>query len=175
MCLNRITLLCLGTLLTVSSASAFQLTSPVMKNGGTIPTVFTCHGANQSPPLAWQQTPAGTEAFALIVRDPDATSKNWIHWSLYNIPFGTVSLPQNYDAKVAGVLVGRNSWGKTAYEGPCPPQGKIHHYRFELYALDQALYTDPALDVSQLQTAMQGHILGMSSLVVTFSQSSNHG
>ena len=41
-------------------SDGFTLTSPVMQNGGQLPTRFTCDGESQSPPLAWQEAPAGT-------------------------------------------------------------------------------------------------------------------
>ena len=36
-------------------------------------------------------------------------------------------------------LQGTNDFGKVGYGGPCPPAGdKPHHYRFTVWALDQA-------------------------------------
>ena len=58
------------------------------------------------------------------------------------------------------------------YDGPCPPwnDARIHHYIFELYALDTA-----ALDLAtrftgrQARCAMQGHILDEARLVGAYS------
>lgn len=156
-------------LLAAGSAHALILSSPDFKDGGTIPAKYTCQGADISPALQWSIVPPATEAFAIIVRDPTAPNKNWVHWVLYNLPLGTVSIPDNYAAKVAGALVGRNSWNQSIYQGPCPQSG-THQYRFELYALDQALYVDPDLTAAQLEDAMDGHIVGMASLTGSYAK-----
>ncbi|MFN7098578.1 MAG: YbhB/YbcL family Raf kinase inhibitor-like protein [Gammaproteobacteria bacterium] len=161
--------LCMAGLLAASSAQALVLTSPDFADGGAIPTKYTCNGANISPALQWSVVPPATEAFAVIMRDPDAANKNWIHWVMYNLPLGTTSIPDNYQAKIDGALMGKNSWNTSTYRGPCPPTG-THHYRFELYALDQALYVNPDLTAAQLSDAMQGHILGMAILNANYSK-----
>lgn len=152
-----------------TSANALILSSPDFTEGGKIPAKYTCQGADISPALQWSIIPPGTEAFAVVVRDPDAPNKNWVHWVIYNIPLGTTSIPDNYQAKVDGTLVGKNSWNQSTYQGPCPASG-THHYRFELYALDQALYVDPDLTAVQLAGAMEGHIVGMASLTGTYTK-----
>src|ERR1035437_2500764 len=44
-----------------------------------IPVKFTCSGAGISPQLAWDAPPAGTASFALIVTDPDAPGRTFVH------------------------------------------------------------------------------------------------
>src|SRR3989304_4714918 len=61
-------------------AAAFSLTSEAFKNGETIPTRYTCDGENVSPPLAWDGAPAETNAYALIMDDPDAPGGEVTHW-----------------------------------------------------------------------------------------------
>lgn len=156
-------LLGLMGLLAVGSVNAMTLSSPAFNAGGVIPVQYTCQGSDISPALQWSDIPPNAEAFALIVRDPDSSDKNFVHWVIYNMPLGTTSIPSNYTARMDGTLVGKNSWQKNIYQGPCPTTG-THHYRFELYALDQALYVNQGLTAAQLSAAMQGHILGMSTL-----------
>jgi Raf kinase inhibitor-like YbhB/YbcL family protein len=157
------------TLLAATSAHALTLTSPDFTEGSAIPSKYTCQGADISPAFQWSIIPPATEAYALIARDPDAPNKNWVHWVIYNIPLGTTSIPEGYQAKVDGTLVGKNSWNQSTYQGPCPQSG-THHYRFELYALDQALYVNPDLTASQLEDAMAGHIVGMASITGTYAK-----
>ncbi|NNM59652.1 MAG: YbhB/YbcL family Raf kinase inhibitor-like protein [Legionellales bacterium] len=159
-----ITGLFIAGLALTSTANALTLTSSAFEAGSAIPALYTCQGKDISPPLSWSDAPANTEAYALVVRDPDSKNKNWIHWVMYNLPLDATSVPAAYQAKMAGALVGKNSWDKSIYQGPCPTSG-THHYRFELYALDQALYVDPGLTADQLNQAMSGHILGMASLI----------
>jgi Raf kinase inhibitor-like YbhB/YbcL family protein len=68
-----------------------------------------------------------------------------------------------------GTLEGLNDWRRTGYGGPCPPMGR-HRYFFTLYALDCLL---PDLDrptKGQLERAMQGHVLGKTELMGTYSK-----
>jgi phosphatidylethanolamine-binding protein (PEBP) family uncharacterized protein len=51
----------------------FAITSPAFVDQGEIPIRYTCEGEDVSPPLEWTDPPAGTESFALIIDDPDAT------------------------------------------------------------------------------------------------------
>src|SRR5579872_1537522 len=63
-----------------------KLSSPAFSHNGSIPSQYTCDGANVSPSLQWSDEPAGTKTFALIVDDPDAPAKVWVHWVVFNIP-----------------------------------------------------------------------------------------
>lgn len=149
---------------------AIQLTSTVFTQGNPIPATYTCTGRNISPPLAWSDSPAGTQSFALIVDDPDAPGGTWIHWVIYNIPSTEAGLKegtQPLERSGDGSLNGKNSWGKFGYGGPCPPSG-THRYIFKLYALDHLLSLSPGANAAQLVKAMQGHILATAELMGTY-------
>jgi Raf kinase inhibitor-like YbhB/YbcL family protein len=114
---------------------AFQLFSTAFADGGWIPALHTCEGADLSPALEWSGEPDGTHSFALIVDDPDAPAGTWNHWLLWDIPAKTHNLPQGFKPGTVGVS-GRNDFGRTGYGGPCPPKGHgPHRYFFKLYAL----------------------------------------
>src|SRR5207244_1171412 len=68
---------------------SFRLFSSAFAEGGTIPRLHTCAGADVSPSLEWSNAPAGTRSFALIVDDPDAPSKTWTHWVLFDMAANT--------------------------------------------------------------------------------------
>jgi phosphatidylethanolamine-binding protein (PEBP) family uncharacterized protein len=82
------------------SASAFDLRSPDVSDGGTLADAqvysgFGCNGGNVSPALSWSGAPVGTRSFAFTVYDPDAPSGNgWWHWVVYNLAPTTTSLPR---------------------------------------------------------------------------------
>ena len=157
------------------SSSSFQLTSPAFRSGsppgGNIPKKFSCEGENISPQLNWKGAPAGTQAFALVVHDPDAPHPGgYTHWVVYNIPAGVSGIPENapHDAQLpGGGAQGKNDEGKPGYTGPCPPSG-IHHYHFYLYALDSELDLSPGATAQDLDKAMEGHIVGKTELVGTY-------
>ena len=150
----------------------FQLTSDAFSNGQSIPAKYSCVGKNISPALSWNDPPAGTQSFALIVDDLDAPGGTWTHWVLYNIPAGARSLQE--DLPIGGennpILFGKNSWGDVAYGGPCPPGG-THRYYFKLYALDiEFPILAPSATKEQVLHAIQGHILAQTELMGTFSK-----
>ena len=64
-----------------------QLTSTAFQEGQPIPRQYTGDGRNLSPPLAWRDPPAGTQSWALICEDPDATKLPVI---VVGCPFMTV-------------------------------------------------------------------------------------
>jgi hypothetical protein len=141
---------------------AFTLRSPDFPNGGEIPRQFTCSGEDLSRALEWSGSPSGTKSFALIADDPDAPVGTWVHWVIFNIPAGAHSLPQGTEKKdqlADGSRQGRNDFGKTGYNGPCPPPGKPHRYFFKLYALGSELALNPGARKSDVEHAMEGHIL----------------
>ena len=71
-----------------------HLTSSAFTQGQPIPKQFVVAGENRSPPLEWDNVPAGTKEFALIVDDPDApTAEPWVHWVIYKLPPDTRARP----------------------------------------------------------------------------------
>jgi hypothetical protein len=142
--------------------------------GGAIPATYTCEGDDRSPPLAWSGIPEGTKSLALIVDDPDAPDPatprmTWVHWVLYDIPPQTPGLPEGVStaALPAGTREGVNDWKRTGYGGPCPPIGR-HRYFHRIYALDTLLPDLKHPTKSQLEKAMQGHILAQAELIGTY-------
>ena len=153
---------------------SLELTSDAFANGQSIPVKYSCKGKNISPALAWNEPPAGTQSFALIVDDPDAPMGTWVHWVLFNIPANTHNLPE--DAQITAktiepntTSVGKNSWGDLRYGGPCPPSG-THRYYFKLYALDTTISLSPGATKEQVLKEMQGHVLAQAELMGTFSK-----
>jgi Raf kinase inhibitor-like YbhB/YbcL family protein len=157
---------------TLEVAMSFTLMSTAFGNGQPIPTTYSCKGRDVSPPLTWNEPPAGTQSLALILDDPDAPAGTWVHWVIFNLPATARGLAEATpkDAPLtAGGINGVNSWGRSGYGGPCPPSG-THRYFFKLYALDTLLALTASADKSQVLTAMEGHILAQSELMGTYSK-----
>ena len=131
----------------ISTAADFRLTSPTIKNKGTVGNEhvyngFGCSGSNASPELRWERAPKGTKSFAVTVYDPDApTGSGWWHWVIFNIPRDTTSLPAGAGkpdggGAPQGSIQSMTDFGQPGYGGPCPPPGdKPHRYVFTVYAL----------------------------------------
>ena len=152
----------------MTSVVALQLTSSAFQSNQPVPKIYTCKGKDISPPLSWSEIPKNTQSLVLILSDPDAPSGVWYHWIIYNIPPSVKNFEENIKRLPHGLLIGKNSWGKIRYNGPCPPFG-THRYIFTLYALNSVLPTQGNLDDASLAQAMQGHIIGSTYLITYFS------
>ncbi len=139
---------------------ALKIFSNAFSEGGWIPALHSCTGADVSPSLEWSGEPADTRSFALVVEDPDAPSGVWTHWVMYDIAPKVHNLAQGYKPGNLG-LSGTNDFGKQGYGGPCPPKGHgPHRYFFRLYALNvQTLELPAGAKVAELRKAMKGHVL----------------
>ena len=107
------------------------------------------------------------KSVALIVDDPDAPSRTWTHWLVWNIDPKTKEIRENtlpHDA-----VQGTTDFGSAKYGGPCPPSD-VHRYYFRVYVLDTALSLPRSTTRSALDKAMAGHIIAKGSLVGTYSR-----
>jgi len=158
------------------AAPAMTLTVSGFPDGGQIPVKFSqaaegvAPGEGLSPAISWTNVPAGTQSFVLNMRDMDVarnkTTEDQAHWVVWNIPASTTSLPEgvpkgsqrpdgSYQVSATGPM----------YRGPgAAATGPMHHYMFEIYALDTKLDVQPAADAFETRAnvikAMQGHVLG---------------
>jgi Raf kinase inhibitor-like YbhB/YbcL family protein len=118
-----------------AAGTGMRLSSPAFRNGGTIPSHYTCKGADVSPPLRFSGVPGSARSLAVEVID--LTAHGFTHWTIWNLSphlrgLATKQVP-------AGARQGVNDFGTTGYGGPCPPAGKAHHYQFTLFALRRPL------------------------------------
>lgn len=127
---------------------------------GEFPVKYTCDGENISPPVSLGQLPNGTASVALVIDDPDAPTRVFDHWVIWNIP-----PDEDLEAGVPpkkrlenGAVQGENDFGDIGYGGPCPPSG-THTYRIKAYALDTELNLVPGSTKEQLESAIEGHVL----------------
>ena len=148
----------------------FQIQSAAFINDNSIPSKYTCEGSDISPPLSWKNEPENTKSFVLIIDDPDAPKGTWDHLIIFNLPVTTHDLSENISSVPKGALYGKNSWGKSEYNGPCPPVGE-HRYYFKLYALDTNLNLSSGASKSQIESAMQNHILAETKLIGRYKKS----
>lgn len=156
-------------------AEILTLTSAPFDSGETIPSEYTCEGADVSPALEWTHVPTDTDSFTLIVDDPDAPGQTFTHWVFFNIPGAATSLPRNIDVDAEfpdadpAPREGANDFGDVGYGGPCPPPGDgPHRYFFRLYALDTALDLEAGASKTQVTDAMDGHVLAETDLMGTY-------
>ena len=159
-----------------AAAPAMTLTIPGFPDGGQIPVRFSqaaegaAPGEWTSPAISWANPPAGTQSFVLNMHDMDAarnrTTDDQAHWVVWNIPATATGIPEGAPK---GAQLPNGSYQISAtgqvYRGPgAPANGPLHHYVFELFALDAKLDVQPAADAfetrSNVMKALQGHVLG---------------
>ena len=67
-----------------------------------------------------------------------------------------------------GAIQGTTDYGRSGYDGPCPPPGRPHRYFFKVFALDAKLTLDSSATKDDLLAAMKGHILAQGQLMGKF-------
>ncbi|QNP29636.1 YbhB/YbcL family Raf kinase inhibitor-like protein [Cylindrospermopsis curvispora] len=144
-----------------------KLTSSSFIDHGLIPMRYTCDGENISPPLVWDEVPPETVSLSLIMDDPDAPGKTFVHWVVYDIPPTINQLSENIITSQhipGGGIQGKNDFNILGYGGPCPPSG-IHRYFFHLYALDKQLNFSSGVTKNDIMVAMKNHVLAKAQLM----------
>lgn len=130
----------------------FTLASPAFADGGVIPEVHTCTGADISPPLQWASTPAAAE-LALVVRDRDA--EGFVHWVVTGIDPTVQGLGAGGVSETA--VEAANDAGTIGWFGPCPPAGTgTHTYDFVLHALPEPLALEPGRPADEAASLVEG-------------------
>lgn len=146
-----------------------KVTTTAFASGAAIPTKYTADGEDIAPSLSWSAVPLKTKSIAVCVVDTDAPRGDWWHWILYGLDAKATELKEGTakTAVVAGASQGKNDFGKTGYNGPSPPRGKVHHYYFRVFALDKML-SEKSLDKVAFEKAIAGHILAHGETVGTY-------
>jgi hypothetical protein len=130
-----------------------------------------CHGPNVSPDLRWSGAPPATKSYVFICDDYEARGADgFIHWVAYNVPATTTEVPENAGAAEPDLAGGGrhayNDFLRRRYDGPCPPEGPPHKYRFTVYALDLPSIDDAGTPMTwrKLRFIIRGHVLAEASL-----------
>jgi len=160
-----------------TTPAPMTLTTNAFADGTIIPVKFSqaapgaAPGEGTSPALSWGNVPAGTKSLLLHMHDLDfvrnRTTDDQVHWLVWNIPASSSGFPEglprgtrlpdgSYQISVTGPV----------YRGPgAAASGPLHHYMFEILALDitldfPAVNNDPFDTRAKVMQTIQGHILG---------------
>ncbi len=142
-----------------------KLTSPSFDNLKDIPKKYTCQGDDINPPFNISAIPKNAKSLVLIIDDPDAPGKTWVHWVLFNIP-----IISHIKEDSSPGIEGNSDLKKPGYMGPCPPSGK-HAYHFKIYALDIMLDLKKGSRKEDVEKAMQNHIIEKAELIGLYAKS----
>jgi hypothetical protein len=139
-----------------------ELTSSAFSDGNPIPRECGYKNGNKEPPLAISGIPAEAKSLTLIMDDPDAmeaVGKVWVHWVVWNIDPTKTELAKSTE--------GMTDFGEIGYGGPAPPD-KRHMYVFKLYALNSELDLPDKSTKTDVEKAMEGHIIEQVTLTGTY-------
>ncbi len=150
--------------------ASITVTSTSFSEGGRIPVDQTCDGKEAMPELVLSSPPDGTKSLVVLVEDPDATDGKVTHMVAFNVSPETRKLPGGIELTGAGEAArfGLNDFSVAHYSGPCPPKGEAHRYRFHVLALDTVLKLSEGTPKSQIDEALDGHIIGEGALTGQF-------
>lgn len=159
-----------------AAGPGLTLTTTAFEDGGVIPVKYTLADPKAvSPALTWTNVPNGTVTFALIFHDPDVALKrsnlDVLHGMWFNIPAATTSFAEGAltGSLSDGTVQAKNMRNQPGYMGPgAGAAGPMHHYTFELFALDTKLDLTAEATRDDVIKAMDGHILGKAILVGRF-------
>jgi Raf kinase inhibitor-like YbhB/YbcL family protein len=163
----------------VRAAGPFQMMSPAFSDNAPLAEKFAgdrkdnpnCVGQSISPPLKWENSPEGTNSFALLLIDPEGRGGlGVVHMVTYGIPASVTGFAEGELSKPSDKFIGgKSTMGMPVYFGPCTPPGDWHHYTFTLIATDldpKAL--QPGMSRDELFTSLAGHTKGAVGLVGRF-------
>ena len=150
------------------------LTSTSEGPDGKLDDRHSAYHDNISPPLSWTAVP-DARSWALIVEDPDAPQDQpFVHWMIWNIPGTARGLPEGLPNAAElvtpqGAVQGRNSMHGHGYFGPRPPAGHgLHHYYFQVFALDDVIDMGPETPLPELLNALKARTLASGEMVATY-------
>ncbi|MCF7974976.1 MAG: aryl-sulfate sulfotransferase [Phycisphaerae bacterium] len=147
------------------NVSGLIVSSPVVKQGGSLPAEFTGDGSGVSMPVNWSGEPTGTQSFALSLWHiaPDMEKSYWV---LYNIPAQVHSLPK--DVRNIG-KVGYNDQDRAQYKPMMSKGPGIKEYHITVFALSaEPTFTTDKVMRADLLKAIEGITLAQGTLTYTY-------
>ena len=148
-------------------APSLEVRSVAFEPGVPLPISCTVDGVGAPPPLSFAGVPPSAKSLVVLCEDPDAPLlEPFVHWLVYGIP-GTATA---VDAQTQHEYrLGENSKSESAYTPAAPPPGHgLHHYHFQVFALDLLLELAEGADRDQLLEAIKGHVLAWGEIVGTY-------
>ena len=153
--------------------SPLRLESAWFAESGTMPlkSAGVGVGDNISPPLSWSGVPPETQAFLIVIQDPDAPlPRPFVHLVAFNIPGESTSFAKGaLNKPTREIRFGRNTFGGTGYRGPRALRGHgPHRYVFQLVALTRPLTASEGLSLRAVADAAAPVALALGTLTGIF-------
>ena len=188
-------ILSLMLLAAFTKVGTLTITSTAFNNKSPIPVKYTCLGQGVNPPLNIGNIPPEAKSLAIIICDPDATTKITTPVSSTKVvrkkgsKKKTTTTESSMRTMDACTINGYTNWvvWNIDVTGQIPedfrpdyvgmnsadhmgyqgmcPPTGTHHYHFMVYALDTKLNIDKKTDKAGLEKVMAGHILAKGELI----------
>jgi len=126
--------------------------------GKSLPKKYTCDGENINPPLDVTGIPIHARSLVVMLEEVLTGFKSTMHWLVWNLP-----IAHHIQEDIYVGQQGLNDFGCLGYKGPCPPFGKSN-YTLKIYALDELLDLPDGRTKSEIEKAMQEHIIAYGEL-----------
>jgi len=147
--------------------ATIEVRSVAFEPGVPLPISCTIDGVGAPPPLSFAEVPDGTQSLVVLCEDPDAPQlEPFVHWVVYGIPntASAVDAQTQHDYRI-----GQNSKAEPGYTPAAPPPGHgLHHYHFQVFALDVTLELAAGAKREELLDTMTGHVLAWGEIVGTY-------
>lgn len=144
-----------------------EVSSPAFPDGGRLPLSSTIDGEGAPPVVRWSGVPAAAQSIALVCEDSDAPlPRPFVQWLVWGIPVTATRLdPWELD----GLREGKNSTMRRGFAPAAPAPGHgVHHYHFQIFALDEPIDVGDGAGRSSLMHAMRGHVVAWGETVGTY-------
>jgi Raf kinase inhibitor-like YbhB/YbcL family protein len=132
-----------------------------------LPISCTVDGVGAPPALSFTGVPEAAKSLVVLAEDPDAPLlEPFAHWLVYGIP----SSAHDVDAQTQhDYQLGKNGKSEQGYSPAAPPPGHgLHHYHFQVFALDEQPQLAEGAERQELLDAMAGHVLAWGEIVGTY-------
>jgi len=154
--------LCVVASLLVTSAGFRVRIEGLDPHTESLPIRNSCEGENVNPAIVWENPPNRSRSFAITMVDDDSIPiREFLHWSVVNIPRTARYLLQNQTVSWKDpVKFGRNGNMYAGYTGPCNAASQ-HKYTLKLYPLNVGsvpLRDDFTQD--EFVKALRTHVIG---------------
>jgi hypothetical protein len=151
------------------------LESPALVGANTIPSRYTCDGADVRLPLRWASVPPGARELVLIivslhpvtVREERQINAVTATWAVAGLP---PTLRQLSSGRLPrGVVVGRTNQGQKNYS-ICPPKGTTQSYLITLFGLPRPISTPPGFNDEALFSELRNAGIPFGQIIVNYTR-----
>lgn len=146
---------------------SIEVHSVAFDAGTALPISCSVDGVGAAPALSFENVPQAAQSLLVICEDPDAPFlQPYVHWVVFGIPATAVGIDaqSQHDYRL-----GENGKSENGFTPAAPPPGHgVHHYHFQVFALDSTIELAQGASRDDVVQAAQGHVLAWGEIVGTY-------